>query len=91
MEWSVRGFLENLKKELQVREKQVPIFGLGNTERRQQTSRRFIEKMTDGTATVLHTFRADGFRIRCAFCQEEHEEEQCDKEKDVDARKNIYC
>ena len=89
LEWNVRDFLENLKKELQVREMQVPIFGPGNTERRQQTPRRFVEKVTDGTATALHTFRADGFRKRCAFCQEEHEEEHCEKVKNVNARKSI--
>ena len=89
LEWNVRDFLENFKKELQVREMQVPIFGPGNTERRQQTPKRFVEKITDGTATALHTFRADGFRKRCAFCQEEHEEEHCDKVKNVNARKSI--
>ena len=89
LEWTVRDFLDNLQKELQARERRAPIFGLGHMERRQQPPRRLVERTTDGTATALHTFRADGFRKRCAYCQEEHEEERCEKVKDVKMRKNI--
>ena len=89
LEWNVGKFLEHLKKEVQVREIQVPIFGPGNSERRHQPSRRFPDKLSDGTATALHTFRADRFRKRCAFCQQEHEEEHCDQVTNVNARKNI--
>ena len=48
-----------------------------------------MERTTDGRATALHTFRADGFRKRCAYCQEEHKEERCEKVKDFKIRKNI--
>ncbi|XP_065056418.1 uncharacterized protein LOC135684709 [Rhopilema esculentum] len=88
LEWSVRDFLESLSKEIEVREVQAPIFGTGGTERRGYAPRRMADRIIDGTATALHTWRADSQK-RCAFCQENHEEERCSKITNLDTRKSI--
>ena len=88
LEWSVRDFLESLSKEIEVREIQAPIFGLGGTERRGYAPRRMADRLIDGTATALHTWRADSQK-RCAFCQENHEEERCSTITNLDTRKSI--
>ncbi|XP_065058043.1 uncharacterized protein LOC135685879 [Rhopilema esculentum] len=85
LEWSVRDFLESLSKEIEVREVQAPIFGTGGTERRGYAPRRMADRIIDGTATALHTWRADSQK-RCAFCQENHEEERCSKITNLDTR-----
>ena len=88
LEWSVRDFLESLSKEIEVREIQAPIFGTGGTERRGYAPRRMADRLIDGTATALHTWRADSQK-QCAFCQENHEEERCSTITNLDTRKSI--
>ena len=46
------------------------------------------DRVIDGKATALHTWRADSQK-RCAFCQENHEEDCCSKVTNLDTRKNI--
>ena len=83
LDWEVMDLLDALKKELEVREMYAPIFKPGNSERR-STYRRVEENQT--TASALHTW--DGVK-RCAFCLEEHEEENCTKVEDLDKHKSL--
>ena len=56
LEWNTGEFLEHLKRQVQVSEIHVPIFGAGNTERRHQPSKQFPEKWNEGTAKDMHAF-----------------------------------
>ncbi len=88
LDWDLRDFLDTLMKELEIRETHAPLIKAPKTPtERRSNFRRTPERQTEGTATALTVARDQ--EKRCAFCLENHEEEDCKKVTDLNARKTL--